>query len=543
MLLVAIGWKPESFQKARNAYCQVARKRRLSVMLVFVLGLMGHLVERDYVVPPPGFHDEFSYLLAGDTFASGRLTNPPHPMRYFFESIHILMEPSYMSMYPPGQGLMLATGMALGGNAIMGVWLSVALCCASICWMLQAWATPGWALAGGLIAVVRIGWFSYWAHSYWGGAVPAIGGALLLGVIPRMIKRPTPVLGCVFSSAALILINSRPFEGAVLIATVSIWLLVSLKHRLRSSIGSWLLKFARPAFILLLLGFGWTAFYNWRVTGNPLRPAYVEDRDQYETHGSFVWQTPKVSRVYNHGVIGRFYRETEGYVDLYPYWHLQLEKPINVWFFFLGPALTLPFLFSLRSIPGRRMRLIWLAVLTAAAAHLAVAWRLQPHYAAPLTGAIYVLCIEGLRRMALWQRSRRYLGVQMQRAVLATCLLMVMLRTGAPAYGIPVFQEQTLPWYSYGLGANFSRAKMEERLTKMGGHHLILVQYSARHAPETEWVYNRADIDAAPVVWARYVDDKARLQQLLTYFSTHRIWIVFPDERPNQIFDFREHYK
>jgi hypothetical protein len=48
--------------------------------------------------------DDFSFLLAGDTFAHGRLTNPTPAMWTHFETIHITMQPTYQSMYFPGRG-------------------------------------------------------------------------------------------------------------------------------------------------------------------------------------------------------------------------------------------------------------------------------------------------------------------------------------------------------------------------------------------------------------------------------------------------------
>src|SRR5437762_641916 len=89
--------------------------------------------------PEPAVHDEFCYVLAGQTFAHGRLTNPKHPLWEFFETIYVIHDPTYQSKYPPGQGLVLAAGIALVNEPIVGVWLGTALACGAVTWMLLAW--------------------------------------------------------------------------------------------------------------------------------------------------------------------------------------------------------------------------------------------------------------------------------------------------------------------------------------------------------------------------------------------------------------------
>ena len=208
-----------------NGLTSLARHKTLCCLGLgtFVL-LLRALLLPVWPIPIPNYHDEFCYLLEADTFAHGRLTNPPHPMWQFFESVYILQRPTYSAKYPPAQGIAMAAGQVLLGNPWYGVWLSCGILAAAICWALQGWMPPRWALLGAVFAI-QVCFYSYWMNGYWGGAVAATGGAMAIGAWPRIFRQRRTVYAWTLGAGAVIVAIARPFEGALFVATFLVALL------------------------------------------------------------------------------------------------------------------------------------------------------------------------------------------------------------------------------------------------------------------------------------------------------------------------------
>lgn len=513
------------WRAVERAFARLASRRRTSLLVVAVFVLAWRAAVHPLLgIPVPSIFDEFGHLLAAETYSLGRLTNAPHPLWVQFETFFVLHHPTYMSIYPVAQGLILAAGKLIGGHYWFGVWASVAAMCAAICWMLQGWLPPRWALLGGLIAAMRIGVFDYWMNSYWGGAAAAIGGAMILGALPR-IKRHLRVRDALIMGAGLALLaNSRPYEGLILGAIVCGGLLVWIARR-GTFAGRWCptARVILPILLVLIPTAMFMAFYFYRLTGDPLRNPYQVNRNEYAIAPIFVFLPPAAAvPAYRHAVMRDYYVNAEltHYADILTargFLADRKKRIINTGVFFLSPALLAPLIWWPWVFRDRRIRFLLVALGLFMLAMSVQSWWFM-HYAAPATALIYALVMQCMRHMRTWRSKTSRAGVFLVRSVVVICLIRLVLQSPAQYLRFP-----------FGLGT--ARQFYLEQLEAMEGRHLVIVRYNRNHYWEHEWVYNGADIDSAKVVWAREID-AASNERLVHYFSDRRVWLAEPDLTP-----------
>ncbi len=522
LVALAITWRPliEPYGRhfsLKTRWCVVA----LAILPVGLrLALLAH-----HPVPTPDIYDEFGHLFVADTLWHFRLANPAHAMHRFFETFFILQEPTYSSIYPVGQGAMLAIGRAISGLPWAGVLLSTSAFAALCYWMLRAWTTPAWALAGGVLAVVEFGPLNQWMNGYWGGALAAVAGCMVFGALPRLAERVTTRDALILGSGLTIHFLTRPYESLFLMIAVVLFFIPTAKKVLRAT---------PMLFIAFLPAIGITLLQNKSVTGHWTMLPYQLSQYQYGVPASLTFQpnpvphrelTPQQQLEYKSQLA---FRESDK--ETLQSYLLRLEYRVRFYrFFFLAPLFLAIPAFCFAAI--REFRYAWVLLtllLFALGINLFPAFQL--HYLGAVTSLFVLMSVVGLREIARW-------SPEASRLILFLCAIHFVFW-----YGLHVFEEEDFArammryetWDSINHNNPERRIFVNHQLAEIPGQILVFVRYSPRHIFQEEWVYNEASIDSARVIWARDLGSQEN-DKLRALYPGREVLVLDADARPPQL--------
>jgi hypothetical protein len=521
LVLLALASRPLIEPYARRLAARTGWSMLLLALLPIALRLA---LLPQYPIPSPNVSDDFSYLLLADTLRHLRLANPSHPLHQFFETFFVLQEPTYSSIFPLGQGIILAVGWTIFGHPWAGVALSIGALCALCYWMLRAWTTPGWALVGGLLAVIQFGPLNQWMNSFWGGAVSASAGCLVFGALPRLREAARSRDAALLGLGLALQLLTRPYEFIFLLASAILFLALSFRK----------LSKLTPAFLVLLPAIALTLLQNKQVTGSWTTLPYMLSQYQYGVPTTFTVQPNPTS----HRELTReqqldyeIQSQTHGATtDTFASFRDRFFSRIRFYrFFFLAPLyLAVPF-FLLKL---RERRFLWV-LLTLLLFSLGANFYpyFYTHYIAAVTCLFVLVSVTALERLSRFNLAR---------LVLFLCAAHFVFW-----YGLHLSRNESLyaamtqyeTWDAINHDDPEGRTAIAKQLALLPGNQLVFVRYYPPHQFR-EWVHNTAAIDAARIVWARDLGPEEN-EKLRLYYPDRTAWLLEPDFRPPRLTPYR----
>jgi hypothetical protein len=378
-------------------------------------------------------------------------------------------------------------------------------------WMFRAYVTRDWALYGAVLTGAGYGLLSYWSNSFWGGAAAATGGALVFGALPRMLNRGHRRDAAILGLGLIVLANSRPYEGLLTAVPVGFCLAWHF-HRAGAQRGLALRKHVPVLSCVLLAGAVFTCWYNWRVTGSPLRLPHTAYIAQYAATPAFVWQRAPRAPEYSDRVLRDAHRSFG--IDYVEYSTLtgaaakSTMKFVRLAAFYWGPLWILAALAIPDFLREPRFRVATFA-LALCITGILLTIGFQEHYAAPCASIFILILVDASRRLC---KRWRTVG-----AIVVIASPLAWIGSEAATARMP----PQLDWPAL-------RRSVEAGIAAVPGRHVVLVHYDPWHALGQEWVYNGPDIDSSRIIWARDLGQQMN-RELIGYFPDHTFWLVEPD--------------
>jgi hypothetical protein len=326
-----------------------------------------------------------------------------------------------------------------------------------------------------------------------------------------------------------ILANTRPYEGLLLSSGVAIALLAWMFRKNRPTPQLALTRLILPLVLSLTPFALWTGYYYYRVTGSPFRMTYELNRTTYAMGRYFIWQTPWPEKAYNNSTMKAYYERELSEAQENRTFRGFINRTKTKIYYFCRDLVVVPLPFVLLALPcaarDRRMRVPWM-ILCIFAIGLAVETWFLPHYFAPAIALLYLVLLQCMRHLRWFEWRGQSVGAAFVRAVCVVYIGTVVLRLALAAAHIHPEKE-----FQHG---DMDRESIVQSLNALPGKHLVLVRYAPEFDLDREWVYNRSDIDAAKIVWARDLGP-AKNKELLDYYRARQFWSVEGDESPPKL--------
>lgn len=350
-------------------------------------------------------------------------------------------------------------------------------------------------------------------HGIWGSAA-----ARRIPAAP--VRKHTLGASLCYGLGLCVLALTRPYEGALLSALLTGWLLLESRS---TGVWSMIREGLPPAGGLLLVTGIFIGYYNWRVTGSPARLPYAAYQQEYG-HAPVFWfqKAQSDESIAKHPWLGNFDEWEYSYyfqqTSLRGLLEITRQKLARIWEFYRSYALLgligLPLAFR-----ERRNRQLGIVLLLWLAGLLLVCW-LNHNYTAPAFGLFSLILLQSLRSLSRVRWRNVPCGALLAAASILLCI-------GARFTNVEAMQFNDM---DYG----YERIKIAKTLETLPGKHLVLVRYGDEHFRSAEWVYNAADIDNSRITWARDLGERENLE-VIDYFRYRHVWILDADDWPPKI--------